>query len=138
MDVDGDDGWDASATSSERRQGLDEEWAEPVWIRELTEECSQGLAAAAARVTTSQAAPLQIVDVAGNQYPLAIGWWSVPGGDLVAMALAQHPALVEANQRFELVTSDGAAAPATVPLLLAGLTPSKAALVWLADDAPAP
>ena len=70
----------------------------------------------------------------GNEYPLATpGWWSVPG-DLVVQALAQHPALVEANQRFELVTSDGAAAPATVPLLLSAPTPPKAVLVWLAED----
>jgi hypothetical protein len=32
----------------------------------------------------------------------------------VAIALAQHPVLVEANQRFELFTSDGAAIPATM------------------------
>ena len=83
----------------------------------------------------SQAAPLDIVVLGGNEYPLATpGWWSVPGGDLVAQALALHPALVEAGQRFCLVTSDGAAAPATVPLLLSGPTPPKATLVWLADD----
>jgi len=94
------------------------------------------VAAAAAKVAASQAAPLQIVDVGGNTYPLAVGWWSAPGGDLVAQALAQHPALLEADQRFELVTSDGTATPATVPLLLAGPMPPKAALVWLADDTP--
>lgn len=50
------------------------------------------------------------------------------------MALAQHPALGEANQRFELVTSDGAAAPATVPLLVSGPTPPKVPLIWLSND----
>ena len=38
------------------------------------------------------------------------------------------------NQRFELVTSDGTAAPATVPLLLSGPTPAKASLIWLSND----
>ena len=90
--------------------------------------------AAAERVAASQAAPLQIVDIGGNTYPLEAGWWSVPGGDLVAQALAQHPALAEAGQRFELVTSDGAAVPATVPLLLSGPTPPKTTLIWLSDD----
>ena len=82
-----------------------------------------------------QATPLDIWDLGGNHYPLAApGWWAAPGGDLVAMALAQHPALAEANQRFELVTSDGTATPATVPLLLSGglATPPKATLMWLA------
>ena len=79
----------------------------------------------------SQAAPLDIVDIGGNCYPLpAPGWWATPGGDLVATALA----LVEANQPFELVISDGAATPATVPLLLSGPSPPKAALVWLSND----
>ena len=82
------------------------------------------------------AAPLDIIDMSGDRYPLtAPGWWSAPGGDLVAMVRAQHPALVEANRRFELVTSDGAAALATVPLLLSGPMPPKAVLVWLADEA---
>ena len=77
----------------------------------------------------SQAAPLDIVDIGGNCYPLpAPGWWATPGGDLVATAL------VEANQPFELVISDGAATPATVPLLLSGPSPPKAALVWLSND----
>ena len=89
---------------------------------------------AAERVAVCQSAPLQIVDIGGNTYQLAARWWSAPGGDLVALALAQHPALVEAGQRFELGTSDGTATPATVPLLLSGPTPPKATLVWLADD----
>ena len=101
----------------------------------ISKESSQRLAAAAERVAGSQAAPLGVVDVGGNECPLAApGWWSVPGGDLVVQALAQHPALVEANQRFELVTSGGAPAPATVLLLLSGPAPSKATLVWLGDD----
>jgi hypothetical protein len=104
-------------------------------FREPTEETLERVAAAAARVAGSQAAPLDIVDIGGNRYPLAApGWWATPGGDLVAMALAQHPALVEADQRFELVTSDGAATPATVPLLLSGPTPPKAPLIWLSND----
>ena len=41
---------------------------------------------------------------------------------------------MEANQRFELVTSDGAAVPATVPLLLSGPTPLKVVLIWLSND----
>ncbi len=90
-------------------------------------------------VAANQAVPLEIVDIGGNRYPLpAPDWWATPGGDLVAMALAHHPALVEAGQRFKLVTADGNAIPATVPLLLAGRTP-KAALIWIdnEDDAAA-
>ena len=106
-------------------------------ICEPTEESAQRLAAAVERVARNQAAPLDIVDLGGNVYSLATpGWWSVPGGDLVAQALALHSALVEAGQRFCLVTSD---VHATVSLLLSGPTPPKAALVWLAaddDDAP--
>ena len=104
------------------------------------------VAAAAEKVAAIQAAPLQIV-AAGSaaECALAAGWWSAPGGDLVAQALAQHPALAEAGQQFYLATPEeangnGAVAPATVPLLLSGPTPPKAVLVWLADgeDAPAP
>ena len=79
-----------------------------------------------------KATPLDIGDLGGNHYPLAApGWWAAPGGNLVALALAQHPALAKTDQRFELVTSDGTAAPATVPLLLSGglATPPKATLI---------
>ena len=104
-------------------------------LGEPTEETLERLAAAVARLAGSQAVPLDIVSIGGSRYPLAApGWWATPGGDLVAMVLAQHPTLVEANQRFELVTSDGAAIPATVPLLLSGPTPPKAALVWTSND----
>ena len=96
-------------------------------VEEAIDEAAEGVA-------TSQAAPLHVVDVSGNTYPLAAGWWSVPGGDLVAQALAQHPGLTEAGQRFELVTSDGTATPATVPLLLSGPMPPKAVLIWLSND----
>ena len=77
---------------------------------------------AAEAVAAGQAAPLQITDIGGNAHPLAAGWWSVPDADLVAMAMAQHPALGEAKQRFELVTH--AATPATVPALLSGAVPT--------------
>ena len=79
-----------------------------------------------------KATPLDIGDLGGNHYPLAApGWWAAPGGNLVALALAQHPALAKTDQRFELVTSDGTAAPATVSLLLSGglATPPKATLI---------
>ena len=73
------------------------------------------MAAAAARVAGSQATPLDIVDIGSNRYPLpAPSWWATPGGDLVAMALAQHPALVEANQRFCL--SDSATTTTTTTM----------------------
>ena len=89
-------------------------------------------------VAENQAAPLDIVDIGGNCYPLpAPGWWATPGGDLVAMALAQHSALAEANQRFELVTSGGAVVLATGPLLallLSGPAPPKVVLIWLSND----
>ena len=112
---------------------------------EFTGHSIRRVAAATEKVAAIQAAPLQIAAGSAAEHALAAGWWSAPGGDLVAQALAQHPALAEAGQQFYLATPEeangnGAVAPATVPLLLSGPTPPKAVLVWLADgeDAPAP
>ena len=52
----------------------------------------------------------------------------------MAQALAQHPALVKAGQQFDLVTSDGTATAATVPLLLSGWMPPKATLIWRSNN----
>ena len=83
----------------------------------FTNESCQQLAAATERAAQTQATPLQIVDVSENVHPLAIGWWSVPGGDLVELSLTQHPALAQTGQRFRAAVpgSGSTWSPRTAP-----------------------
>jgi hypothetical protein len=95
---------------------------------------------AATMVTANRGTPLVINDLGGNEYLLEVGWSWAPHGDLVAFALAQHPATLgqmvsQTGQTFTLVTTDGDCTAVSVPVLLSQpLQKPAACLIWLDPD----